>query len=147
MPSSELQGVRQYQELIDLELLKMGAFVAAEMTPHRYAASVTMPVMIVQVLKDSWTSNPEDAQKTFDLLGTKDKELFWIENTTQTLQGWLQLLRQASGNRPRLLRQAYEVRPGIRLAAADRNGEQSVTPQQGFVAASRPRSSGASMPE
>ena len=35
---SELQGVRQYQELIDLELLKMGAFVAAEMTPHLWAA-------------------------------------------------------------------------------------------------------------
>jgi hypothetical protein len=30
---SELQGVAQYQELIDLELLKMGAFMAAEMTP------------------------------------------------------------------------------------------------------------------
>jgi hypothetical protein len=31
---SELQGVSQYRELIDLELLKMGAFVAAEITPH-----------------------------------------------------------------------------------------------------------------
>ena len=80
---SELQGVRQYQELIDLELLKMGAFVAAEMTPHLWAASVKMPVLMVQVLKDSWTRNPEDAQKTFDLLGSKEKELLWIENTTR----------------------------------------------------------------
>src|SRR5215471_18633171 len=40
---SELQGVSQYQELIDLELLKMGAFVAAEMTPHLWAAGVKMP--------------------------------------------------------------------------------------------------------
>lgn len=78
---SEIQGVQQYQELIDLELLKMGAFVAAEMTPHLWAASVTMPVLMVQVLEDAWTRNPEDAQKTFDLLGSKDKELFWIENT------------------------------------------------------------------
>lgn len=31
---SELQGISQYQELIDLELLKMGAFTAAEMTPN-----------------------------------------------------------------------------------------------------------------
>jgi hypothetical protein len=31
---SELQGVAQYQELIDLELLKMGPFPAADMTPH-----------------------------------------------------------------------------------------------------------------
>jgi len=80
---SDLQGIRQYQELIDLELLKMGAFVAAEMTPHRWAAGVKMPVLMVQVLEDAWTRNPEDAQRTFDLLGSKDKELFWIENTTK----------------------------------------------------------------
>jgi len=78
---SELYGVSQYQELIDFELLKMGAFVAAEMTPHLWAASVKMPVLMVQVLEDEWTRNPEDAQKTFDLLGSRDKELFWIENT------------------------------------------------------------------
>lgn len=78
---SELQGIRQYQELIDLELLKMGGFVAAEMTPHHWAASVKMPVLMVQVLEDAWTRNPEDAQRTFDLLGSEEKELFWIENT------------------------------------------------------------------
>ena len=27
--------------------------------------------------------NPEDAQKTFDLLASKDKELFWIEGTAR----------------------------------------------------------------
>lgn len=78
---SEIQGVQQYQELIDLELMKMGAFVAAEMTPHLWAQSVKMPLLMVQVLDDAWTRNPEDAQKTFDLLGSKEKELFWIENT------------------------------------------------------------------
>jgi len=78
---SELQGIRQYQELIDLELLKMGAFVAAEMTPHLFASGVKLPVLMVQVLEDEWTRNPEDAQKTFDLLGSNEKELFWIENT------------------------------------------------------------------
>jgi pimeloyl-ACP methyl ester carboxylesterase len=78
---SEIQGVRHYQELIDLELLKMGAFVAAEMTPHLWAPSVTMPVLMVQVLEDAWTRNPEDAQTTFDLLGSTEKELLWIKNT------------------------------------------------------------------
>jgi hypothetical protein len=78
---SELQGIRQYQELIDLELLKMGAFVAAEMTPHLFASGVKMPVLMIQVLEDEWTRNPEDAQRTFDLLGSNEKELFWIENT------------------------------------------------------------------
>jgi hypothetical protein len=80
---SELQGVSQYQELIDLELLKMGGWLAAEMTPHLSAPGVKMPVLMIQVLRDSWTRNPEDAQKTFDLLGSKDKELFWIEGTTR----------------------------------------------------------------
>jgi alpha-beta hydrolase superfamily lysophospholipase len=80
---SELQGVSQYQELIDLELLKMGAFIAAKMTPQLFAAGVKMPVLMIQVLKDSWTRNPEDAQKTFDLLGSKEKELIWIEGTTR----------------------------------------------------------------
>lgn len=80
---SELQGVSQYQELIDLELLKMGGWLAAEMTPHLSAPGVKMPVLMIQVLRDSWTRNPEDAQKTFDLLGGKDKELFWIEGTTR----------------------------------------------------------------
>ncbi len=78
---SELQGIRQYQELIDLELLKMGAFVAAEMTPHLWAPGVKMPVLMVQLLEDEWTRNPEDAQKTFDLLGSTEKELFWIRDT------------------------------------------------------------------
>ncbi len=80
---SEIQGVQQYQELIDLELLKMGAFVAAEMTPQLWAARITMPVLMVQVLEDAWTRNPEDGQKTFDLLGSTDKELLWIEHTTR----------------------------------------------------------------
>ena len=48
---SELQGISQYQELIDLELLKMGAFTAAEMTPQLFASGVKMPVLMVQVLK------------------------------------------------------------------------------------------------
>lgn len=68
-----------------------------------------MPVLMIQVLRDSWTRNPEDAQKTFDLLGSKDKELFWIENTTRPFKGRLQLLRKASGKSPRVLRQVHEV--------------------------------------
>lgn len=80
---SELQGISQYQELIDLELVKMGAFTAAEMTPQHFAAGVKMPVLMIQVLQDAWTRNPEDAQKTFDLLGSTEKELIWIEGTTR----------------------------------------------------------------
>ncbi len=78
----ELQSVAQYQELIDLELLKMGAFPAADMTPQLFASKVTMPNLTIQVRNDAFTKNPEDGQKTFDMLGTKDKEMIWVENTT-----------------------------------------------------------------
>lgn len=44
---SELYGFNQYQDFIDLELLKMGAFVTAEMTPHLWAASVKMSILMV----------------------------------------------------------------------------------------------------
>jgi pimeloyl-ACP methyl ester carboxylesterase len=80
---SELQGISQYQELIDLELLKLGGFPAADMAGAIWAPNVKMPVFMWQVLDDAWTKNPEDAQKTFDLLGSEDKELYWIEETTR----------------------------------------------------------------
>lgn len=80
---SALQGISQYQELIDLELIKMGAFAAHEMTPHLFASGVKMPVLMIQVRNDEWTRNPENARRTFDLLGSKDKEMIWIENTTK----------------------------------------------------------------
>lgn len=60
---SELQGVLQYQELIDLELLKMGAFPAADMTPQLFASGVKTPVLMMQVRNDSWTRNPEDDKR------------------------------------------------------------------------------------
>lgn len=78
---SELQGVSQYLDLLDFELLKAGAFLMDEMTPHKAAPGVKMPVLMVQVKDDEWTKNPEDAQKTFDLLGSTEKELLWIEGT------------------------------------------------------------------
>jgi uncharacterized protein len=67
----------------------MGAFTAGEMTPQLFASGVKMPVLMIQVLKDSWTRNPEDAQKTVDLISSKEKGLFWIENTTRRFHGRL----------------------------------------------------------
>lgn len=80
---SALQGVSRYQELIDLELLKMGAFPAADMGGAIWAPAVKMPVLMWQVRDDAWTRNPEDAQHTFDLLGSTEKEMVWIEGTTR----------------------------------------------------------------
>ncbi|MDG3583275.1 alpha/beta hydrolase family protein [Galbibacter pacificus] len=78
---SSLQGVSQYLDLVDFELLKAGGWLMDEMTPHTAAPDVKMPVFMIQVKDDAWTKNPEDGQKTFDLLGSEEKEIHWIENT------------------------------------------------------------------
>lgn len=77
------QGIGEYQELIDLELLKLGGFVAADMSGKLWAPNVRLPVFMWQVLDDAIIDNPADAQSTFDALASTDKELYWIEGTTR----------------------------------------------------------------
>lgn len=49
-----------------------------DMSPHRYVSDFRTPTYIVQNKEDVWTV-PSDVQTTFDLLGTKDKKLHWLE--------------------------------------------------------------------
>ncbi|MFT3932568.1 MAG: alpha/beta hydrolase [Chitinophagaceae bacterium] len=79
---SELQGISQYLELLDLELVKAGGFTRAEMDPKLYTKNIKMPLLMWQVKEDAWVKNPEDAQATFDTIPSKEKELHWIEGTT-----------------------------------------------------------------
>ena len=116
---SELQGVVQYQELIDLELLKMGAFPAADMTPQLFASAITMPNLTIQVRDDAWTKNPEDAQKTFDMLGTKEKEMIWAENTTWHFKDGYNYFGRYPEKVLAFFPEIYEVEP--RAAAKDRS--------------------------
>ncbi|RBP43816.1 hypothetical protein DES53_105215 [Roseimicrobium gellanilyticum] len=83
---SEKQGIGQYQELIDLELLKLGGFPAADMSGALWAPNVKLPILMWQVLQDAVIKNPGDAQRTFDLLASTDKELYWIEGTTKRFE-------------------------------------------------------------
>jgi len=76
---SELQGVSQYLDLLDLELIKAGGFTRAEMDPKLYTGKIKMPLLMWQVKEDAWTKNPEDAQATFDTIPSAEKELHWIE--------------------------------------------------------------------
>jgi hypothetical protein len=77
------QGIGQYQELIDLEIMKLGGFPAADMSGKLWAPNVKLPVLMWQVRDDAVIDNPTDAQSTFDALGSNDKELHWIEGTTK----------------------------------------------------------------
>ncbi|WP_196777118.1 alpha/beta hydrolase family protein [Oecophyllibacter saccharovorans] len=83
-----LMGIEQYLPLIDLQLVKMGAWTMEEMNPRLFAPAVTMPVLMFQVLHDSWTRNPEDGQATFDALGSKEKELIWVPGTNRFRDGY-----------------------------------------------------------
>lgn len=84
---AKLQGVDDYMEAMDFEQKKLGGFTNAEMTPHLFAADVKVPTFVVQVHDDAWTT-PEDGETTFDLLGSAEKEFFWIEGTTRRFDGY-----------------------------------------------------------
>jgi pimeloyl-ACP methyl ester carboxylesterase len=79
---SEQNGISQYLDLLDFELIKAGGFTRAEMDPKKHTANVKMPLLMWQVKDDAWTKNPESAQATFDTIPSKEKELHWIEGTT-----------------------------------------------------------------
>lgn len=80
------QGIGQYQELVDLEIMKLGGFPAADMSGKLWAPNVKLPLLMWQVLDDAVINNPTDAQSTFDALGSNDKELHWIEGTTKRFE-------------------------------------------------------------
>ncbi|WOR15246.1 alpha/beta hydrolase [Hyphomonas sp. FCG-A18] len=82
-----LQGVREYMDVMNFEQTKLGGFTNPEMTPHLFAGAVQIPTMITQVHDDAWTTQ-EDGQQTFDLLGSNEKELFWIEGTSRRFDGY-----------------------------------------------------------
>ena len=82
-----LQGVGDYMDALDFEQKKLGGFTNAQMTPHLFAGDVRIPTFVVQVRDDLWTT-AEDGQKTFDLLGSGEKEFFWIEGTTRRFDGY-----------------------------------------------------------
>lgn len=85
---ANLQGVGEHMERMDFEQIKFGGYPNKDMNPQFFAEAVTMPVLMTQVKDDLWTDNPADGQKTFDLLGSSDKQLFWIEGTTRRFDGY-----------------------------------------------------------
>ncbi|MGI1561945.1 alpha/beta hydrolase family protein [Klebsiella michiganensis] len=85
--NSVLPGAGDFPEILDFEQVKAGGLKNSEMTPHLFAKDVKMPTLVVQVRGDKWTED-EDGEKTLELLGSEDKELFWIEGTTRRWVGY-----------------------------------------------------------
>jgi len=74
------QGVGDFMNVLDEEQNRLGGFSNPDMTPHLFAPNVKIPTLVSQVHHGSWTI-PDDVQTTFDLLGSTEKELLWIEGT------------------------------------------------------------------
>lgn len=53
------------------------------MAGQLWADAVKMSTLSVQVHDDEWTRNPEDGQKTFEMPGSAEKEIFWIKGATK----------------------------------------------------------------
>ncbi|MBA0429727.1 MULTISPECIES: alpha/beta hydrolase [Stenotrophomonas] len=81
--ATERMGIERYRELVDLEFMKLGGFPAAAMSPRPYAPDVQMPVLMWQLTDDAAAPNPRDAQETFDLIGSAEKQLIWIDGTSR----------------------------------------------------------------
>lgn len=71
-------GLGNFMDTFDEEIKKNIGMKTSQMSPHLYAQNIKIPTFIIQNRDDAWTI-PSDVQKTFDLIPTKDKKLFWIE--------------------------------------------------------------------
>ena len=81
------QGLEDYMEELNLEVLKQGGMPYDKCTPHPYAPNVKVPTFIIQVHDDPITL-PIDVQTTYDLIPGDEKKLLWIEGTTRRFDGY-----------------------------------------------------------
>ncbi len=58
-----------------------------ETWPIEDTRAVTVPTLVTQV-HDDFRTKPSDVQQIFDLIGTDDKKLSWIEGTDERFQGF-----------------------------------------------------------
>ena len=85
--NSVLEGAGEFPEILDAEQVNLGGLRNRDMTPHLFAADIKMPTLVVQVRGDRWTDDGA-GEKTFELVGTEQKDLFWIEGTTRRWVGY-----------------------------------------------------------
>ncbi|UTW62467.1 alpha/beta hydrolase [bacterium SCSIO 12741] len=71
---------QQYRELY--------GFAINDASPIDDARYVKVPTFVAQVRKDSFTYAEEDVQAVFDAIPHTDKDLYWIEGTTQRFKGY-----------------------------------------------------------
>ena len=70
-------------ERLDVRIRELTGFRLDEETPRPHAHAVTVPTFMAQLKRDFLIHAEQDGQEIFDALGADDKELFWIEDSTQ----------------------------------------------------------------
>ncbi|CAN6648623.1 hypothetical protein TRVA0_023S00892 [Trichomonascus vanleenenianus] len=78
---------KEAADAFDRSIFNKTGFRLDELGPIPYCKDVTVPTLVVQVHHDTMTV-PEDVQTIYDQLGSKEKELFWIEGTERRFDGY-----------------------------------------------------------
>ena len=74
-------------ELFDAASRKRTGFGVDELSPIKYAKSVTIPTLVAQV-RDDETTKASDVQTIYDAMSAPDKRIFWIEGTKRRFDGY-----------------------------------------------------------
>jgi len=83
----ENQKIENGVELFDAAYHKRTGYHLAEVWPMEYAKSVTVPTFVSQVRRDFLTKE-SNVQEIYDTISSKDKKLFWIEDTDKRFEGY-----------------------------------------------------------
>ncbi|RGP81341.1 esterase lipase [Fusarium longipes] len=71
----------------DKRIHELTGFRLKELTPIPLAKNVKVPTLFAQVRKDALIDT-SDSQQIFDALGSEEKKLVWIEDTTRRFDGY-----------------------------------------------------------
>ncbi|WP_193200930.1 alpha/beta hydrolase family protein [Nostoc sp. MG11] len=86
VPADRIEELDRYIKLIT-------SFDLHQLAPIQAAKSVTLPTLVYQVYDDVMTK-PIDVQTIFDNMPARDKELFWVQGTTQRWDGYTYFQRE-----------------------------------------------------
>jgi uncharacterized protein len=83
----ENQKIANGVALFDVAFHNRTGYLLSDVWPMEYAKAVTVPVFVAQVRRDFLTKQ-SNVQEIYDTISSKDKTLFWIEDTDQRFQGY-----------------------------------------------------------
>jgi pimeloyl-ACP methyl ester carboxylesterase len=80
-------GLADHADEADLRVQRIVGISLSGASPVDWAPSVTLPTLTYGVRNDSIT-RPSDLEAIFDAIGTEDKTMFWIDETTRRWDGY-----------------------------------------------------------